>query len=108
MSDREKARDLAQETYLRFLSIKHTELITAPRAYLFRIASNLLYESAVRDKRDPVFFNSHLAESKMTPDLQTGDPREIVDSLQQLDAVLSQLPSLHAAILVLRKCDGFS
>ena len=108
LSDREKARDLAQEAYLRVLSVKHTELITAPRAYLLRIASNLLYESAARDKRNPVFFNSHLAESKMTPDLQTGDPREIVDALQQINAVLSRLPSLHATILVLRKRDGFS
>lgn len=38
------AEDLAQEVYLRLLRVKRKELIRSPEAFLFRIASNAIYE----------------------------------------------------------------
>ena len=40
----EDAQELAQETYLRMMRIKRTDLILNPQAYLFRIAKNLVYD----------------------------------------------------------------
>jgi RNA polymerase sigma-70 factor (ECF subfamily) len=48
------ARDLAQEAYVRLLSMKRQDLIRDPRPYLYRIAANILYEFELKRKADMV------------------------------------------------------
>src|SRR5256885_14176105 len=48
------ARDLAQEAYVRLLSLKRQDLIRDPRPYLYRIAVNILYEFELKRKADVV------------------------------------------------------
>jgi len=43
-----QAQDLAQEAYLRLLRLEDHTLIRDPQAYLFRIASNLVHEFALK------------------------------------------------------------
>jgi RNA polymerase sigma-70 factor (ECF subfamily) len=106
----QRAQDLAQEAYLRLLRFEGFELISAPQAYLFRIASNLINEWVTRERRDAVTFNSWLSEraSQRTSDIEVTDPAEYFDRQQQIDGALAQLPQLYAAILVMKKRDGFS
>src|SRR5438552_11061185 len=46
------ARDLAQEAYVRLLRMQRKDLIRHPRAYLYRIAANVLYEFELKRKAD--------------------------------------------------------
>src|SRR6202051_1389662 len=45
------APDLAQEVYLRMLRVKDLDAIQSPQSYLFTVASNLLKEDAVLQRK---------------------------------------------------------
>jgi RNA polymerase sigma-70 factor (ECF subfamily) len=111
LSCAESAKDLAQEAYLRLMRVEDAELIDEPQAYLFRIASNLIYEHRQRIRKDVVTFDSRLVEhaSERVPDpLSTLEASEKLGMERQLDSILKQLPPLYAAILVMKKRDGLS
>jgi RNA polymerase sigma-70 factor (ECF subfamily) len=105
----QNAQDLAQETYLRLLRMDSHELVRKPQAYLYRIASNLVYEFQLRERNEPVAFDSEALE-RATEATGTGalDASEALGFAQQLEAVLGQLPPLYRAVFVLRKRDGMS
>jgi RNA polymerase sigma-70 factor (ECF subfamily) len=48
---RSDAPDLAQEVYLRMLRVNDVQAIQSPQRYLFTVASNLLKENAVLQRR---------------------------------------------------------
>jgi DNA-directed RNA polymerase specialized sigma24 family protein len=48
--------------FVRLLRVRHEELIRAPQAYLFQIASNLVYELRQREGCDVITFNSCLVD----------------------------------------------
>ena len=104
------AQDLAQEAYMRLLRVEDAEIVRQPQAYLYRIASNLAYEFKLRERREPVTFNSdvveQLAEHPEGPIVD--EMGEHVDASQQLEYVLMQLPPMYRAVFVLRKRDGLS
>jgi RNA polymerase sigma-70 factor (ECF subfamily) len=106
----QNAQDLAQETYLRLLRMDRHELVRKPQAYLYRIASNLVYEFNLRERNTPVCFDSEAferaAESHAQP--AAADASEEVNLSQQLEALLEQLPPLYRAVFVLRKRDDLS
>jgi len=103
------AQDLAQEAYLRLLRVERAELVRQPRAYLYRIAANLISEFRLRARREPVVFDSdavaQAAEYVADTPPDTGDRS---DDAQQIELILEQLPPLYRAIFVLRKRDGLS
>lgn len=110
LSSAQNAQDLAQEAYLRLLSVEDADLVRQPHAYLFRIASNLVYEYRLRERNDVVTFNS-LTVEQLSEQPQHFSREDLGDQLsveRQLEKVLAQLPSLHRAILVMRKRDGLS
>jgi RNA polymerase sigma-70 factor (ECF subfamily) len=106
----QNAQDLAQETYLRLLRVDNHELVRKPQAYLYRIASNLVYEFKLRERNDPVAFDSEAFEraAESSPAVSVIDSSEAVGFAQQLESVLGQLPPLYRAVFVLRKRDGMS
>jgi len=103
------AQDLAQEAYLRLLRVERAELVRQPRAYLYRIAVNLISEFRLRARREPVVFDSEaLAQAAEHVADTLPDAGERSDDAQQIDLILEQLPPLYRAIFVLRKRDGLS
>lgn len=106
----DNAQDLAQEAYLRLLHLDRGEFVRKPQAYLYRIASNLVYEFRLRERNQPVTFDSeafdHAAESTAEPLATEASDR--MEFEQQLEAILAELPALYRAVLVLRKRDGMS
>lgn len=110
LANAESAHDLAQETYLRLVRLEHSELVRAPQAYVFRIASNLIYEKKLREQREVVTFDSRLVDyaSDRVGDPMSSQPDERINMERQLESVLAQLPPLYAAILVMKKRDGKS
>jgi RNA polymerase sigma-70 factor (ECF subfamily) len=110
LSDPHTARDIAQEAFLRLHRVPHAELIRAPQAYLFRIASNLVWELQQHQRRSVVRFDSRMVDcvAERVSDPVNIDPGEHIDMQRQLESVLAQLPLLHATILLLKKRDGKS
>ena len=106
----QNAQDLAQETYLRLLRMDDCELVRKPQAYLYRIAANLVYEFKMRERNEPIAFDSEAferaAESAEAPPIADADER--LSLARQLESVLAQLPPLYRAVFVLRKREGMS
>ncbi|MEJ0037797.1 MAG: sigma-70 family RNA polymerase sigma factor [Gammaproteobacteria bacterium] len=99
------ARDIAQETYLRFIRLADPSRIENPEAYLFRIAANLLWEHRLRQQSAtdlPASENEPITEH--TP-LDLAVSQELARNLK---SVLSELPATPRAVLVLHLRDGLT
>jgi RNA polymerase sigma-70 factor (ECF subfamily) len=104
-SDQE-ARDVAQEAYARLLALEDDRTVSFLRAYLYRIAANIINDRsrrlAVRDAAhaDPVF------------DLEQADecsPEKIVSDRQRLaivEAALLELPRKVQMTFILHRVEG--
>ncbi|HEU4625439.1 MAG TPA: RNA polymerase sigma factor [Steroidobacteraceae bacterium] len=108
LRSRQNAQDLAQETYLRLLRMDSHELVRKPQAYLYRIASNLVYEFKLRERNEPVAFDSQALEEAAESAAHPLDSSETVSHAQQLESILGQLPPLYRAVFLARKRDGMS
>lgn len=100
-------QDLAQEAYLRLLRVEKGELIRNPRAYLFRIASNLVYEFRMKEGRSAPFEGDPQPQidAAATP-ISLEANLESRDALRHLSGVLQDQPPLYRAVLLMRKRDG--
>lgn len=103
----ESADDIRQEIYLRILRFTDAELVREPRAYLFSVARNVLYDKHLIGERErkTFVFTENGAD---VPDGITEDQAGQLDVEHDLNAILSQLPPLYRAILVLRTSGGMS
>ncbi len=104
----QQAQDLAQEAYLRLLRVERAELIRQPRAYLYRIAVNLVTEFRLRSQRDPVMYDSETLTEVAERTAEASSEGERSGDAREVERLLEQLPPLYRAILVLRKRDGLS
>ncbi len=112
LRSRRDAEDLLQSVYLRFLQTPHTELVRQPRAYLYRIATNVISEFHMRRQREPVLYDSQtaseVAEQAPADDMWTDGYGERLAMEEQLKRVLDQLPKTYRAVLLMRTRDGLS
>jgi RNA polymerase sigma-70 factor (ECF subfamily) len=104
-----QAQDLAQEAYLRLLRVDRAELVRQPRAYLYRIAVNLVSEFRLRSQREPIAYDSETLDAlaEIAGAEAPGEVERAAEA-QQIEGFLEQLPPLYRAILLLRKRDGLS
>ncbi len=103
------ARDLAHEAYVRLLRVKRKDLIRDPQAYLYRIATNILYEFELKRKADADGL-ARCAEYQIL-EADCAHPEEDVETLQarkRIEAVLSQLTPRCRAVFILYRRDGLS
>ncbi len=99
----EDAQDIAQEACLKLLQTKHSESIRNPKAYLYRIAHNLLYQHYNQaPARHSEFEVEQLRAADPSPEEQA-----IVDTRRaQIDRALAELPDKCRIVLLLRWRDG--
>jgi len=104
------APDLAQEVYLRMLRVKDLDAIQSPQSYLFTVASNLLKEDAVlqrkRGSRVDVDTASDDWQLQHLPNF-AGD-LDRANRVERLLVVLQQLTPKCRAAVVLQYRDGLS
>ena len=97
------APDLAQEVYVRMLGVSDTDAIRNPELYLYTVASNLVKEHAVLERRrasgvdiDEVGVQQLLGELPALDGQLDSDRR-----VERLRAVLAQLtPKCRAAVIL--------
>ncbi len=104
------ATDLAQEIYLRLLRVEKGEPIRNYQAYLYRIASHVVYEFKLRARRELVTFDSEEADAwSERPAPYFEDPvGEQVGLERQLARALDKLHPTGRAVLILHKQEGHS
>ena len=103
LSCSQTAADLTQDVFLKLVSARPEEPLQNPRAYLYRIASNLLVDHFRKTgSRDTV---SEEAVLESLPDEEPDPERTILaqNSMEQLRNVIRQLPPRQREILILHK-----
>ena len=108
--NRERAADIAQDTYLRLAAANEHGLdIGNPRSYVFRVAGNLAIDSLRRDKRAA----ARTAADGLAPTLADPLPSpETValkrERLRLLDETLMALPPNARRALLMSRVDGMT
>lgn len=104
------ADDLAQEVYLRLLRFPPTDVVRQPRAYLYRIASNVVHDFNLRTQQEPIACAPEVLNelSEHAGDVWQNDPADRLGAEQELDRLLDRLPPLQQAVLLMLKRDGLS
>lgn len=104
------AGDLVQEVYLRLLRFPPERLIEQPQAYLYRIASNVVFDFNTRLKDAPVTFDSSVADELSAHALDTwsGDPGNQLAVQDELERILRRLPRAPLIALLMHKRDGMT
>lgn len=102
--------DLAQEVLLRLLRFPAREVVEQPRAYLFRVASNVARDFELRTRHEPVDFDSTLAKERLDGPVETSDSdlENRISDEREAEQALATLPASWRAVLLLRYRDGFS
>jgi RNA polymerase sigma-70 factor (ECF subfamily) len=106
----QNVQDLAQEVYLRLLRFEDAHQVRDFRAYLYRIASHVLYEFKFRSKDRFLTFDSQAVEdwSEHPSELPSDSLSERLSTEQQLDQMLEKLHPTCRAVLLAHKRDGLS
>jgi RNA polymerase sigma-70 factor (ECF subfamily) len=107
--DRELARDLSQETFLRvFERLDQFDPARRFGPWLFRIGVNLALDFMRKRKRRiwPSLFSDSRADKG--PDPAVADPRQALDLEQEVRKVLEMIPEKYRTVLILRDLENFS
>ncbi len=106
LDDPAEAQDLAQEVFLRLLRIDEPDLIQHPRAYLYRVAINVIQEWRMRNQRFPLQDGQDLEQ---IPDHhEPAADLEADEQAARVNAAVARLPALYRAVLKLRVTQGMT
>jgi len=109
LPNKEDARDLAQETYLRLLRRDRVDLVRHPEAYLFRIAANLMYEHWLKKRPEADARGSMIdPDSLMSDNLSTEETVANQQSIDALHRVLRVLPPKQQQVVLMHRRDGLT
>jgi RNA polymerase sigma factor (sigma-70 family) len=100
--DPDVAEDVAQEAVLRLVRAERTNELRAPRAWLYRTATNMVRDQArhvAMQRRKPVPVD---ADAPVTPEQDL----ERVETIREVRAVLERIPPRDRELLILRE-SGF-
>lgn len=106
---REEANDLTQEAFYRFIRIKDSGKLSKPRAYLFRIATNLLRDGVRRDRARKRDFHVSLEAEAIADTI--ADPERVVGAKMAVDrllAAVANLPPKCRRVFVLNRFEGMT
>ena len=101
-----EAEDLAQEVYLRLLRVKDNERILNPRAYVLRVAANVVFEwrllarNRLAHSADPL--------DQMLDGQDTQHEAEVQQEVRQLEAALTTLSPKCRAVLLMHRRDRYT
>lgn len=104
---RERAADLAQDTFVRLLKNRSGALIQEPRAYLSSVARGLVIDHYRRRALEEAYLQSlaHMPEQEIPSDEER---LIILDTLERLDRLLDQLAPRVRQAFLLAQLDGLT
>lgn len=101
--------DLTQEIFERFIRGDWQARVRNPHAYLFGIASNVVADARLAERRDVVTYDSDVMSAASESGAWTAAGESESVALQdELTRALEQLPEVHRVALLLTKRDGLS
>jgi RNA polymerase sigma factor (sigma-70 family) len=105
-----EAAELAQEVYARMLRIPDIESIRSPEAYLFTVASNLMREHAVQERRlsNTVDVDDPAVQGQLAELPAFGGQIDAEQRTKRLREVLRELSPKCQAAVVLQYWHGLS
>jgi len=112
LSDRDKAQELVQETFLRsWNSARGGTDIQDMRAFLYRTLRHLIIDEYRRKK--PSSLDALMEEEGATDALMEDERDEMAEAVDRLDgaralALLPELPPAYSEVLTLRFVDGLT
>ncbi|CAM4053849.1 Putative RNA polymerase sigma factor FecI [Pseudomonas wadenswilerensis] len=110
MSDRQRAADVAQETYLKLVKIEQQELpVLHARSFIFRVAGNLAIDTLRREQR----MSANLDDSEAARQVPCPAPAPEAallasERLELLDEALLQLSANARQALLLNRVEGLT
>ena len=98
--------DVAQEVFLRLMRYERTELIEHPQAYLYKMATNVAAEWAIRGR----YVRPHESKwlSGLSADEQPEDEVNQVELQDEVERALLTLPPRQREVLKLQFFEGMS
>ncbi|MBL8265889.1 RNA polymerase sigma factor [Steroidobacter sp.] len=111
LRDPQSADDVTQEVFSRLVRVRQPDLVKDPHAYLFGIAFHVIRELRLQENRQPVHYDSQIADraGEQPPDHVSPDEMALqLDTQRQLQRALADLPELHRALILLCKRDGLT
>lgn len=100
------AEDVSQEVYLRLLRIPEDRVVEHPRAYLLRVAANVIHDWRAGQK----LFETRPPEEldrASSPD-DSGEDYDRKKRLERVERALTGLPAHHRSAVVLKTRHGMS
>lgn len=103
------AREIAQEAYVRLLRLDRTDLIREPRAYLYRVATHLLYEFELKSRSDRMGRVRWTSDKEsVAVDLRLTQALDELALKERMEATLADLTPKCRAVLILHRRDGLT
>jgi RNA polymerase sigma-70 factor (ECF subfamily) len=106
LSSAHDAEDLAQEVYLRLMRVTDNERIRNPRAYVLRVAANVVHEWRLL-ARNRLVHSAELLDH--LPDAQdTAGEADIQRQARELEAALGTLSQKCRAVVLMHRRDHYT
>jgi len=106
---RSEVHDIAQETYLRLLRVQHVDLIENPQAYVYRIATNLLYDLRLKRRNADEALQRLLNEPTRPSEAVSAERSvEQLELRERLEEALATLSPKCRAVVILHRRDGMT
>jgi RNA polymerase sigma factor (sigma-70 family) len=99
--------DVVQETFIKYVGVKHREAIDNPRAYLFRTAHNVLID----ERRRLAVRQADAGQSQERSQSDDRTPERVLvgqERLQVLTGALRAMPAQRRRSLLLNRLQGLS
>ena len=104
VSDRELAKDITQDVFAKFLEVANKERITNLKAYLYRIAKNLVIDNYRKQGKQQMVSLDQTAEVKT---ILGKESMEAKIDLEIAIKAVDQLKPMWREIIILRLVEGF-
>lgn len=107
VGDKEKAKDIIQETYSKVLEIKEKFKINNERAYLYKIAKNIVINEALQNQK----LQTTIYEENIHLSPISEQPEEILiqeDQEKIFMQIVNDLPQRAKEAFILYTIDGYS
>ncbi|RXK12152.1 RNA polymerase subunit sigma [Halarcobacter mediterraneus] len=107
VGDKERAKDIVQETYSRVLEIKDNRKIKNQRAYLYKVVKHIAVDESIEEQK----LKSTIFQEDITLSIKTEQPEEIAIKQNQEEIfmqIVNELPQRTKEAFVLFTVDGYT